>query len=34
MRIDDDGRPFRTSAIEGLPRYTYDTLGRRWGPYS
>ncbi|MEU6105333.1 helix-turn-helix domain-containing protein [Streptomyces flaveolus] len=34
VRIDDDGRPFRTSAIEGLPRYTYDTLGRRWGPYS
>jgi hypothetical protein len=34
VRIDDDGRPFRTSAIEGLPRYTYDTLQRRWGPYS
>ena len=34
MRIDDDGRPFRTSAIEGLPRYTYDTLGRQWVPYS
>ncbi|MEU0137994.1 helix-turn-helix transcriptional regulator [Streptomyces sp. NPDC006296] len=34
VRIDDDGRPFRTSAIEGLPRYTYDTLNRRWGPYS
>ncbi|MEU0998074.1 helix-turn-helix domain-containing protein [Streptomyces olivaceus] len=34
VRIDDDGRPFRTSAIEGLPRYTYDTLERRWGPYS
>ncbi|WP_327342751.1 helix-turn-helix domain-containing protein [Streptomyces europaeiscabiei] len=34
VRIDDDGRPFRTSAIEGLPRYMYDTLGRRWGPYS
>ncbi|CAM5260401.1 Helix-turn-helix domain-containing protein OS=Streptomyces tendae OX=1932 GN=GUR47_06805 PE=4 SV=1 [Streptomyces tendae] len=33
VRIDDDGRPFRTSAIEGLPRYTYDTLERRWGPY-
>ncbi|MFF8289012.1 helix-turn-helix domain-containing protein [Streptomyces sp. NPDC016309] len=30
VRIDDDGRPFRTSAIEGLPQYTYDTLGRRW----
>ncbi|MFD8201465.1 helix-turn-helix domain-containing protein [Streptomyces sp. NPDC059701] len=34
VRIDDDGRPFRTSAIEVLPRYVYDTLGRRWGPYS
>ncbi|GAA2491093.1 helix-turn-helix domain-containing protein [Streptomyces gobitricini] len=34
VRIDDDGRPFRTSAIEGLPRYMYDTLGRRWGAYS
>ncbi|MFF9870063.1 helix-turn-helix domain-containing protein [Streptomyces sp. NPDC013953] len=33
VRIDDDGRPFRTSAIEGLPRYTYDTLGRRWMPH-
>ncbi|MFE5396222.1 helix-turn-helix domain-containing protein [Streptomyces sp. NPDC056568] len=31
VRIDDDGRPFRTSAIEGLPQYTYDTLTRRWG---
>ncbi|MFF8574063.1 helix-turn-helix domain-containing protein [Streptomyces sp. NPDC015237] len=34
MRIDDDGRPFRTSSIESLPRYTYDTLGRQWVPYS
>jgi hypothetical protein len=34
VRIDDDGRPFRTSAIEGLPRYMYDTLGRRWKPYN
>ncbi|WP_395571889.1 helix-turn-helix domain-containing protein [Streptomyces sp. BK79] len=34
VRIDDEGRPFRTSGIEGLPRYTYDTLQRRWGPYS
>ncbi|WP_348772350.1 hypothetical protein [Streptomyces sp. SS52] len=33
VRIDDDGRPFRTSALEGLPRYTYNTLGRRWEPY-
>ncbi|MFG3155433.1 helix-turn-helix domain-containing protein [Streptomyces sp. NPDC048219] len=33
VRIDDDGRPFRTSTLEGLPRYRYDTLGRRWGPY-
>ncbi|MFI6876220.1 helix-turn-helix domain-containing protein [Streptomyces sp. NPDC050400] len=34
VRIDDDGRPFRTSAIKGLPRYVYDTLSRRWGTYS
>ncbi|MCF3122099.1 helix-turn-helix domain-containing protein [Streptomyces arenae] len=34
VRIDDDGRPFRTSAIKGLPRYMYDTSGRRWGTYS
>ncbi|MGX1134091.1 hypothetical protein RKD49_006281 [Streptomyces glaucescens] len=33
VRIDDHGRPFRTSAIEGLPRYTYDTTARRWAPY-
>ncbi|CAM5284843.1 Helix-turn-helix domain-containing protein OS=Streptomyces tendae OX=1932 GN=GUR47_06805 PE=4 SV=1 [Streptomyces tendae] len=33
VRIDDGGRPFRTSAITGLPRYVYDTLARRWGPY-
>ncbi|GGS92113.1 MULTISPECIES: helix-turn-helix domain-containing protein [Streptomyces] len=32
VRIDDEGRPFRTSAIAGLPRYEYDTLGRRWAP--
>ncbi|MFJ6076554.1 hypothetical protein ACIQFU_38055 [Streptomyces sp. NPDC093065] len=30
----DDGYPFRTSAVEGLPRYVYDSLGRRWEPYS
>ncbi|MFI8193591.1 helix-turn-helix domain-containing protein [Streptomyces sp. NPDC085946] len=30
VRIDDRGRPFRTSAVEGLPAYTYDTSGRRW----
>lgn len=34
VRIDDGGRPFRTSAVEGLPRYMYDTLERRWGTYS
>ncbi|MER6107843.1 helix-turn-helix transcriptional regulator [Streptomyces hirsutus] len=32
VRIDDDGRPFRTSGIEGLPRYEYDTSHRRWAP--
>ncbi|MET8687341.1 helix-turn-helix domain-containing protein [Streptomyces sp. NPDC004732] len=33
VRIDDDGRPFRTSSIKGLPHYAYDPLGRRWGTY-
>ncbi|MGC3003372.1 transcriptional regulator, partial [Streptomyces sp. G35A] len=32
VRVDDRGRPFRTSGIEGLPRYTYDTSARRWTP--
>ncbi|MGQ4388378.1 helix-turn-helix domain-containing protein [Streptomyces sp. SAS_270] len=30
VRIDDDGRPFRTSGIKGLPRYWY--AGRHWTP--
>ncbi|WOT33309.1 helix-turn-helix domain-containing protein [Streptomyces coeruleorubidus] len=34
VRIDDAGRPFRTSGIKGLSRYTYDTSERRWAPYS
>lgn len=34
VRIDDHGRPFRTTGIKGLPRYTYDTSARRWVPYS
>ncbi|WP_443040913.1 helix-turn-helix domain-containing protein [Streptomyces sp. AHA2] len=33
VRVDDHGRPFRTSALEGLPRYLYDTSARRWTPY-
>ncbi|MFD8999893.1 helix-turn-helix domain-containing protein [Streptomyces sp. NPDC059582] len=33
VRIDDHGRPFRTSGIGGLPRYMYDTSGREWTPY-
>ncbi|MFG2725370.1 helix-turn-helix domain-containing protein [Streptomyces canus] len=35
-RIDDEGRPFRTSAIKGLPRYWYgtNTAGERaWVDY-
>ncbi|CAL9623822.1 hypothetical protein SUDANB176_05907 [Streptomyces sp. enrichment culture] len=32
VRVDDRGRPFRTSGIEGLPRYEYDTSARRWTP--
>ncbi|MEW2805785.1 helix-turn-helix domain-containing protein [Streptomyces massasporeus] len=34
VRIDDDGRPFRTSGIKGLPRYVYETSARVWVPYS
>jgi hypothetical protein len=34
VRIDDDGRPFRTSAIEGLPRHMYDTSARAWTTYT
>lgn len=32
VRIDDDGRPFRTSGLAGLPRYEYDTSAREWRP--
>ncbi|MFJ8909096.1 helix-turn-helix domain-containing protein [Streptomyces sp. NPDC102351] len=32
VRIDDRGRPFRTSAIDSLPHYEYDTLNRSWRP--
>ncbi|MER6419475.1 helix-turn-helix transcriptional regulator [Streptomyces sp. NPDC001137] len=36
IRIDDHGRPFRTSGIKGLPHYGYGTNGhgvRQWVPY-
>jgi hypothetical protein len=33
VRIDDDGRPFRTTGIKGLPRYVYETSARQWEPY-
>ncbi|MCX4765799.1 helix-turn-helix domain-containing protein [Streptomyces sp. NBC_01275] len=34
VRVDDHGRPFRTSAIKGLPRYWYgsDNGERKWVP--
>ncbi|HEY3482963.1 MAG TPA: transcriptional regulator, partial [Streptomyces sp.] len=34
VRIDDHGRPFRTSAITGLPHYWYGMVGdrRQWTP--
>lgn len=32
VRIDDDGRPFRTTGIKGVPRYEYDTSKHRWAP--
>ncbi|OKI97823.1 DNA-binding protein [Streptomyces sp. CB02058] len=31
-RIDDRGRPFRTSAVEDLTPYAYDTSARAWAP--
>ena len=36
VRIDDHGRPFRTSGIKGLPRYWYGSNGseRQWVPYT
>ncbi|MFG3718625.1 helix-turn-helix domain-containing protein [Streptomyces massasporeus] len=34
VRIDDKGRPFRTSGIKGLPRYVFETSARAWVPYS
>ncbi|MDG9717775.1 transcriptional regulator [Streptomyces sp. DH24] len=34
VRVDADGRPFRTSAIDGLPRYLYDTSARAWTTYT
>ncbi|MEU9706583.1 hypothetical protein [Streptomyces sp. NPDC047981] len=33
VRIDDGGRPFRTSGVRG-PVYAYDTLSRGWIPSS
>lgn len=30
VRITDDGRPFRTSGVEGRPVLQYDTVGHRW----
>ncbi|QOV34712.1 helix-turn-helix domain-containing protein [Streptomyces ferrugineus] len=32
LRIDDHGRPFRTSSTKGLPNYAYDTSARAWVP--
>lgn len=31
LRIDDHGRPFRTSSIKGLAHYWYSAKG--WAPY-
>jgi hypothetical protein len=33
VRIDDHGRPFRTTSTEGLPTYSYDTSTRAWVTY-
>jgi hypothetical protein len=34
IRIDDHGKPFRTSGVKGLPRYWYGSVGsdRQWVP--
>lgn len=37
IRVDDHGRPFRTTSIKQMPRYWYgttDTGGRAWIPYN
>ncbi|MFI2763487.1 helix-turn-helix domain-containing protein [Streptomyces echinatus] len=37
IRIDDQGRPFHTTSIKGMPRYWYGTNeanGRAWVPYN
>ncbi|MDO0910674.1 helix-turn-helix transcriptional regulator [Streptomyces sp. DT2A-34] len=34
IRIDDHGRPFRTTSVKGLPSYGYDTSAREWVPYT
>ncbi|MFJ8629502.1 helix-turn-helix domain-containing protein [Streptomyces sp. NPDC093568] len=33
VRVDDHGRPFRTTGIKGLKSYAYDTSTRAWVPY-
>ncbi|MFI6012093.1 helix-turn-helix domain-containing protein [Streptomyces sp. NPDC051243] len=33
VRIDDHGRPIRTTSIKGLPNYGYDTSARKWVPW-
>ncbi|MFG2740138.1 helix-turn-helix domain-containing protein [Streptomyces chartreusis] len=33
VRIDDRGRPFRTTAGKGLKNYAYDTSARAWVPW-
>ncbi|WP_031475345.1 helix-turn-helix domain-containing protein [Streptomyces bicolor] len=33
VRMDDHGRPFRTTSIKGLPKYSYDTSARKWVPW-
>ncbi|SPF02502.1 hypothetical protein SMA5143A_3257 [Streptomyces sp. MA5143a] len=32
VRIDDHGRPFRTTGIKGLPHYMYATWKHQWAP--
>ncbi|MFF9087435.1 helix-turn-helix domain-containing protein [Streptomyces sp. NPDC014991] len=32
VRIDDHGRPFRTTGIKGLPHYMYATWKHEWAP--
>ncbi|NEE57820.1 transcriptional regulator, partial [Streptomyces sp. SID8455] len=33
LRVDDGGKPFRTSGMRGRPMYTYGNDEVKWEPY-